>query len=121
MHDVPSIYRVPVALENQGLVGFLCNKLQLNVVQPRKFMSKWKDLADRYDLVTKEVKIALVGKYTKLEDAYASVIKSLQHSCLHLNYRLNLMFINSQDLESETETNDPVKYHEAWQRLCSAK
>lgn len=121
IHDVPSIYRVPVALENQGLVGFLCKKLQLNVVQPRKFISKWKDLADRYDLVSKEVKIALVGKYTKLEDAYASVIKSLQHSCLHLNYRLKLMFIDAQDLEAKTEIEKPVKYHEAWQQLCSAK
>lgn len=121
MHDVPSIYRVPVALENQGLVGFLCKKLELSVTQPRRFMSKWKDLADRYDLVSKEVKIALVGKYTKLEDAYASVIKSLQHSCLHLNYRLNLMFIDAQDLEVKTESENPVKYHEAWQKLCSAK
>lgn len=84
-------------------------------------MSKWKDLADRYDLVSKEVKIALVGKYTKLEDAYASVIKALQHSCLHLNYRLKIMFIDAQDLELQTESENPVKYHEAWQKLCSAK
>lgn len=121
MHDVPSIYRVPVALENQGIVTFLCKKLEINVAQPRKFMSKWRELANRYDSVSKEVKIALVGKYTKLEDAYASVIKSLQHSCLHLNYRLKLMFIDAQDLEPCTESGDPVKYHEAWQKLCSAK
>lgn len=122
MHDVPSIYRVPVALENQGIVTFLCKKLEINVVsQPRKFMCKWKDLANRYDSVSKEVRIALVGKYTKLEDAYASVIKSLQHSCLHLNYRLKLMFIDAQDLETSTESDNPVKYHEAWQKLCSAK
>ena len=44
----------------------------------------------RYDRLLREVTIALVGKYTKLEDAYASVIKALQHSSLAVSHRLNL-------------------------------
>ena len=44
----------------------------------------------RYDRLLREVTIALVGKYTKLEDAYASVIKALQHSALAVSHRLNL-------------------------------
>ena len=44
----------------------------------------------RHDRMLKEVTIALVGKYTKLEDAYASVIKSLQHASMACNHRLNL-------------------------------
>lgn len=44
----------------------------------------------RHDRLLKEVTIALVGKYTQLEDAYSSVIKSLQHSALGVSHRLNL-------------------------------
>ena len=123
MHDVPSIYRVPVMLDEQKILDFFIQRLELtNVVlgRPRKLLSKWRDLADRFDHMTREVKIALVGKYTRLEDAYASVVKSLKHSSLHLNHRLKVMFIEATNLEPETEEKDPVKYHEAWQQLCSA-
>lgn len=44
----------------------------------------------RHDQLLREVTIALVGKYTQLEDAYASVIKALQHSALCVSHRLNL-------------------------------
>lgn len=58
--------------------------------RPRYFMRKWKDLADRIDHLRKDVNIALVGKYTKLEDSYASIIKALQHASVQVGYRLNL-------------------------------
>lgn len=45
----------------------------------------------RMDELRQIVNIALVGKYTKLEDAYASVIKALQHAAINLGYKLNLM------------------------------
>ena len=44
----------------------------------------------RYDRLLREVTIALVGKYTKLEDAYASVIKALQHASLAVSHKLDL-------------------------------
>ena len=80
-------------LEEQGLVQFFNERLQLNIAvppRPKKFMWKWRDLADRHDNVRKSVEIALVGKYTQLEDAYASVTKALQHSALFVNRRLVL-------------------------------
>ncbi|CAF4050258.1 unnamed protein product [Rotaria sp. Silwood2] len=67
-----------------------------------------------------EVSIALVGKYTALEDAYASVIKALNHAALFCNRKLKVLFIHATDLEANTQKDDPVKYHEAWQQLCSA-
>lgn len=123
--NVPSIYRVPGALLEQGLVEYFVNRLQLKIpVNPqsgRNLLSKWRRLADRYDNVNKEVTIALVGKYTKLEDAYASVVKALKHSCLHLNYGLKLLLIEAADLEKETEIKDPKKYHQAWRLLHEAQ
>lgn len=68
-----------------------------------------------------DVEIALVGKYTKLEDAYASVIKALNHASLALNHRLRLTYIAASDLENATKATDPVKFHEAWKTLCQCQ
>lgn len=77
-------------------------------------------MADRYERLQKICSIALVGKYTKLRDCYASVFKALEHSALAINHKLNLMYIDSIDLEPITKAEDPVKFHEAWQKLCLA-
>nr|CAG4650086.1 EOG090X04HX [Sida crystallina] len=120
IHDCTSTYRVPLMLEEQGLIQFFGERLNLNIGTPRpkKFMWKWRDLADRHDNVRKHVEIALVGKYTQLEDAYASVTKALQHSSLFVNRRLILSYIDAESLEEGTKLENPVKYHQAWQTLC---
>jgi CTP synthase len=68
-----------------------------------------------------EVQIALVGNYTKLEDAYASVIKALDHAALAVSHRLKLTYIAAADLEEETKISNPVKYHDAWKILCQCQ
>ena len=68
-----------------------------------------------------EVNIALVGKYTQLSDAYASVIKALEHATLACNRRLRLLCVEAEDLEEEAKAERPVKYYEAWQNVCKAE
>ncbi len=63
----------------------------------------------------------MVGKYTKLEDAYASVIKALDHAALAVNHKLSLTYIAAADLEEETKSSNPVKYHDAWKILCQCQ
>ncbi|XP_054158184.1 CTP synthase 2-like [Oppia nitens] len=123
IHDRSSIYRVPLALEEQGLAKYFAERLriQLPTIHTRKLMSKWRDLADRHDNMTKEVNIALVGKYTRLQDSYASVVKALQHSALHIHHRLNLTYIDAESLEPESKVKSPIQYYEAWQELCKAE
>ena len=87
----------------------------------KRLMRKWKELADRAEGLRKEVRIVLVGKYTKLQDAYASVIKALQHASLAVNRRLSLNYINAEDLEETMKTTDPVRYHNAWKSLCQCQ
>lgn len=120
VHDCKSIYSVPVLLSNQGIVSFFSKRLQLEIKsrKPRHFMMQWRELAERDERLLDEVKIALVGKYTKLEDAYISVLKALKHASLHCNRRLQVVWVESENLEKEVQERDPVKYHEAWQRLC---
>uniref|UniRef100_A0A4W6DFL9 CTP synthase n=1 Tax=Lates calcarifer TaxID=8187 RepID=A0A4W6DFL9_LATCA len=121
VHDVSSVYRVPLLLENQGVVSYFCQRLNLPVeMRPRKMLTKWKEMADRSDRLLEHVSIALVGKYTKLSDSYTSVIKALEHSALAINHKLEVKYIDSADLESTTLQDEPVKYHEAWQKLCSS-
>uniref|UniRef100_A0A8C7IXN5 CTP synthase n=1 Tax=Oncorhynchus kisutch TaxID=8019 RepID=A0A8C7IXN5_ONCKI len=119
--DVSSIYRVPLLLEDQGVVGYFCQRLDLPIeTRPRKMLTKWKEMSDRSDRLLEQCSIALVGKYTKFTDSYASVIKALEHSALAINHKLEIKYIDSADLEPNTLTEEPVKYHEAWQKLCSA-
>ncbi|XP_033226029.1 CTP synthase-like isoform X2 [Belonocnema kinseyi] len=122
IHDLPSIYQVPLLMESQGVVPFLIDRLQLNIrlPSPRNFMRKWRDLAYRVEHLRKEVTISLVGKYTKLQDSYASVTKSLQHASIHLGYKLKLKYIDACNLEEETKQSTPVIFYEAWQELCKS-
>ncbi|KTF77871.1 hypothetical protein cypCar_00025625 [Cyprinus carpio] len=118
VHDVSSIYRVPLLLEDQGVVGYFCRRLNLPIeTRPRKMLAKWKEMSDR---LLEQCSIALVGKYTKFSDSYASVIKALEHSALAISHKLEVKYIDSADLEAGMLQEDPVKYHEAWQKLCSA-
>ncbi|XP_078033895.1 CTP synthase [Augochlora pura] len=122
IHDLSSIYRVPLLMESQGVIEFLNDRLQLHIIMPRPrcYMRKWRDLADRLDHLRKDVNIALVGKYTKLEDSYTSVTKALQHACIQVGHKLNLTYIEADHLEATKKTSDPVVYHEAWQKLCKS-
>lgn len=121
VHDCKSIYRVPLLLSSQGIVSLFAKRLKMEIKSPksRHFMVQWRELAEREERVLDEVKIALVGKYTKLEDAYISVLKALKHASLHCNRRLKVMWVESENIEKVMQERDPVKYHEAWQKLCS--
>uniref|UniRef100_A0A4W4FWS6 CTP synthase n=1 Tax=Electrophorus electricus TaxID=8005 RepID=A0A4W4FWS6_ELEEL len=91
VHDVSSIYRVPLLLEDQGVVNYFCRRLDLPIEsRPRKMLTKWKEMSDRSDRLLEHCSIALVGKYTKFSDSYASVIKALEHSALAISQKLEV-------------------------------
>ncbi|KAK7068200.1 CTP synthase 1 [Halocaridina rubra] len=122
LHDASSIYAVPLMLEEQQLSHLLSDRLSLNLDthRPRNFMKKWRDLSTKHEYMHNSVTIALVGKYTQLEDSYASVIKSLQHAALACNRKLDLKCVEAEDLEEEARAARPVKYYEAWQNVCKS-
>ncbi|KAF4088033.1 hypothetical protein AMELA_G00078070 [Ameiurus melas] len=70
-------------------------------------LTKWKEMSDRTNCLLESTSIALVGKYTKFSDSYASVIKALEHSALAINYKLEVKYIDSAYLEQSTEQEDP--------------
>ncbi|XP_030385669.1 CTP synthase isoform X4 [Scaptodrosophila lebanonensis] len=122
IHDLNSIYHVPLLMEQNGVIEYLNERLQLNIDLSlrAKCLQHWRDLARRTETVRREVNIAIVGKYTKLTDAYASLMKALQHAALAANRKLVMTFIESCLLEQETLQREPSNYHKEWQKLCES-
>lgn len=129
VRDMPSIYQVPILLEEQGLIPLLRRGLQLDnctfsqrlVQKGRSIWDQWKDLTlagERAFL--EEVKISLVGKYIELHDSYLSVIKSLEHCAMKCKRKLILEWVDAEHLESHTLQNAPVNYHKAWHDICTS-
>lgn len=120
MHDVSNIWRVPLMMMDQGAHSTICRILGL-AGSDKINMSMWRSgIADRWDNLVEEVRIAMVGKYTGLSDAYLSVTKSLQHACIAANRKLKLDWVEAEKLEESTMTEDIAAYHEAWDKIKSA-
>ncbi|AFY94383.1 CTP synthase [Chamaesiphon minutus] len=97
--DASSIYEVPLIMEREGLAEQAIDLLQLEQRTPD--LTQWQNLVDRMQTSTQEVKIALVGKYTQLGDAYLSVVEALKHSAIATGAKLEIVWVNSEDLESQ--------------------
>ena len=79
VHDVSNIYHVPLILVEQGIHTIIRNGLSLTGMSEEPDLVAWTAMARGVDAVEETVKIAMVGKYTALSDAYLSVTKALTH------------------------------------------
>ena len=102
--DVDDIYEIPVIFEKEGLAEILHKKL--NIYSPPD-LRKWKRLIESLRNPKSEITIAICGKYTKLEDSYASIIESLNHCSAHLGCRINIEWIETTDIK-ETVVLDGI-------------
>jgi len=96
---VPTIYEIPLLLEESGLGQLIVNKLGLKA--RRADLNQWRELVERLKTPHEPVNIALVGKYVELTDAYFSVREALRHAALYHNRELNLFWVRSEDLEQD--------------------
>ncbi|PIQ78776.1 CTP synthetase [Candidatus Peregrinibacteria bacterium CG11_big_fil_rev_8_21_14_0_20_41_10] len=95
---VNTIYEVPSHFYEAGLGKQIAQKLGL---EPLRFRVKnWRELTEKIANAKKEISIALVGKYTGLDDAYLSVIESLKIACFHNNHKLKLNWVSAEKLET---------------------
>lgn len=81
-------------------------------------MKAWIDLSERMKHLKGEVIVAIVGKYTRLEDSYTSVTKALHHAGIKAGFKVQIKFIEASNLEETMLNDDPVSYHNAWHSLC---
>ncbi|MFI3301424.1 MAG: CTP synthase [Candidatus Gastranaerophilales bacterium] len=93
--DMKSIYEVPLALEAQNLAGVTLDMLR--VENREADLSVWEHLVDRIKNPKKTLKVAIAGKYTKLSDAYISVVESLKHAGYSNDASIDIKFINSEE------------------------
>jgi len=93
--DADSIYQVPLVLHAEGLDDYVAAHLRIDA-QPD--LTDWRVLSDRIDGATEPVRIAIVGKYVNLRDAYLSVIEALRHGGFHHGARVEISWIASDEL-----------------------
>lgn len=126
--DMPSIYQVPMLLEQQRLIPMVRQFLALDgmTISPNmtqkghNIWSQWKSLTGNDIRYHDTVTIALVGKYTELQDSYLSVVKSLEHASMRCKKKLDIRWVDSDHLEPKCQHSDPEKFHHAWHEVVKA-
>ena len=93
---LPVLYQAPIMLEENGLANVVCRELDIHCAPCD--LADWKAMLQRIQLATKPVKIALVGKYTKLHDAYLSVNEALSHAGYENGARVWVEWVDSEQL-----------------------
>lgn len=96
----PSLYEVPLWLEEEGLADVVCQHLHLENRKPD--LSDWNSMIKRVKNCDKKVTIGLVGKYVELEDAYLSVAEALRHGGFENGAEVDIKWLQSEDINPDT-------------------
>ena len=112
-----NIYRIPILLDEQGVSEVLSKEIGFDLPDSRPLLEDWIKMAETVDNLDEVVKIAMVGKYTGLSDSYLSVIKALQHSSFEVNRKLQINWIEAENLDEKVKQDDAEKYNDAWKLL----
>lgn len=99
---LPSLYEVPLMLEEQNIADLICGKLSLENRTPQ--LDDWRNLVDQIHNASEDVTIALVGKYVELHDAYLSVAEALNHGAFTNGAKLHIQWVDSEHLDNLEET-----------------
>lgn len=98
--DLPCLYEVLVMLHKNKLDSVVCRELNLVTQEPD--LTEWEDMLNRIRTRNKTVKIAIVGKYVQLHDAYLSVIESLSHAGYECGSEIDIKWVDSEQITDTT-------------------
>jgi CTP synthase len=104
--DARSIYEVPLMLEESGLGEYIVDTLGIQSSPPQ--LDGWRDMVARIAATKPAVRIAVVGKYVEMPDAYISVTEALRHAAVHCGVELTIQWVNSEQLEESAAALDGV-------------
>jgi CTP synthase len=99
--DVDDVYKIPLIFEKQGIAEKVHRKL--GIYSPPN-LRLWETLLNNLENLHEEVTIAVCGKYTKLEDSYASIIEALRHCSAHTKHKVNIKWIETTEIEEGKTT-----------------
>jgi len=98
--SVASLYEAPLMLHDNGLDDIVCRELGLDVPAPD--LDEWRAMMQAIEARTTQVTIAVVGKYVQLNDAYLSIIESLNHAGFATGTRVDIRWVDSEDVTDES-------------------
>ena len=110
--DLASIYEAPLAYHREGMDQAVLDAFQISPT-PKPDLSAWEDVADRIANPEGEVRVAIVGKYTQLEDAYKSIAEALTHGGIANRVKVKADWIDAEIFERE----DPAPYLEGFDAI----
>ena len=96
---LPNLYEAPLMLEKSNFSEIVCRELSINAKKPE--LTDWTELVNKIKAERKEVKIALVGKYVELHDAYLSVAEALRHAGYYHDARVKISWVDSEKITKE--------------------
>ncbi|CFX02198.1 CTP synthase [Syntrophomonas zehnderi OL-4] len=99
LKDAASIYEVPLMLAEEGLDCEVIKRLGLKCQEAD--LAEWEEMVQRVRGLDKKVTVGLVGKYVDLQDAYLSVVESLNHAGFQYNTEVNIKWIDAEEIEKE--------------------
>ena len=96
MHDVDTVYSIPILLNKQKVDKTILEKLKIKSKNPQ--LNDWKRVVKAKLLPEKEVNVAFVGKYTELKDSYKSINEALEHAGIKNKTKVNINFVEAENL-----------------------
>ena len=103
--DVNNVYSIPFKFEEEGLSEIIHKKLR--IYSPPN-LSEWRILLNNLNRLEHELNIAICGKYTDLEDSYASINEALMHCSANTKTKINLKFIETTELENQNNNTEDI-------------
>ena len=99
MHDVDTVYSVPILLNKQKVDKTIIEKLKIKAKQPN--LNDWKRVVKAKLMPEKEVNVSFVGKYTELKDSYKSINEALEHAGIKNKAKVNINFVEAENISSK--------------------
>ena len=95
--DLETIYEIPVVLQKEGLDNIILSKFGMNF--PKANLDSWAFMVNNFKGNYPEVKVCIVGKYTRVSDAYISIEEAIRHACTYNQVRAKIELIDAEDIE----------------------
>ena len=111
-YDLKSIYEAPLAYHREGLDQAVLDAFGISPA-PKPTLDRWDDVYDRISNAEGEINVAIVGKYTQLEDAYKSIAEALTHGGMANRVKVNSEWIDAEIFDKE----DPAPYLEGFHAI----
>jgi CTP synthase len=99
MHDVSTVYSIPLLLHKQKVDEIIINKLKIKSKKPN--LNDWKRVVSAKINPLHEINVAFVGKYTELKDSYKSINEALEHAGIKNKAKVNIVFVEAENITAK--------------------